>query len=366
MHNWNDNRVFFKTFNSMRKLHEKSIYFTCDLDAKDISSDIVAFRLIGSKSRLIRVFINAPYILFKAFRLKPKIIHLHDPELFIWSIFFLNFFKGTKVVYDMHELFHKQIYMKSWIPSWIRKTISKGSFYFEKKYMNKCSVVYAEKSYSKYFPDSSGIDVLNYPIVENFLVKNTKNAVNKNRDEVVIGYIGSITKKRGINKLIQVVNNLQDKCKIKIELVGNVTKEISSTDEFKNLISMRKLVCHGFVQSSKAASIMKSWDLGYCVLERHDNYIESVPTKIFEYALMQIPTLLSDFNLYKKISLSYGLGICADPDSVEDIGKKMLVLIKDRKKFKSKIQLSKVLEDFNWATEEKKLFKLYSDLGVEK
>ena len=52
---------------------------------------------------------------------------------------------------------------------------------------------------------------------------------------------------------------------------------------------------------------------GLAVLEPEPNYVESFPTKMFEYMALGLPVVVSDFPLYRDVVDSSACGLCVDP-----------------------------------------------------
>ncbi|MDC4505526.1 glycosyltransferase, partial [Acinetobacter baumannii] len=94
------------------------------------------------------------------------------------------------------------------------------------------------------------------------------------------------------------------------------------------------------------------------------NHIDAQPNKMFEYMSAGIPVIGSNYPLWRSIIEDNGCGICVNPEDPEEIAAAIDKLIVDRALAENmgKNGIRAVNEKYNWSIEEKKLFKLYTEL----
>lgn len=87
-------------------------------------------------------------------------------------------------------------------------------------------------------------------------------------------------------------------------------------------------------------------------------------TKIFEYMMVGIPVICTDFILWKQIMDRWDCGICVDPENVDEIAAAISYLLDHPEEARQMGENGRraVKEEFNWGVEEKKLLALYEEI----
>ena len=95
------------------------------------------------------------------------------------------------------------------------------------------------------------------------------------------------------------------------------------------------------------------------------NYLESYPTKLFEYMASGVPVVASDFPLWRQIVEDAGCGLLVDPESPEEIAEAIDWLMDHPEEAAQMGANGKVAarQTFNWPSEAEKLLALYKRLG---
>ena len=102
--------------------------------------------------------------------------------------------------------------------------------------------------------------------------------------------------------------------------------------------------------------------IGLAMLEPVPNYLESYPTKLFEYMALGLPVVTSNFPLYREIVERVGCGICVDPRDPVAIAGGMRRLLENPAEASDMGMRGRkaVRERFNWDTEAQKLIAFYA------
>lgn len=261
--------------------------------------------------RLMRLIFLIP----KMLKFKSNFIHIHDPELLLLCPIFkiLRF----KVIYDMHENFVKELDDKP--ISSVNKFFQKAVWNFLENFVLKnVNVVFAEVSYKKYFPEHKDNPAIqNFPTKENYLNLCAPSKYPNQIPKFV--YLGTITEDRGALKTIRCLKNAFADGNYELHFIGDIPNKIFEVEFRKEIKGNKNIIFHGFQQGKKKIQICTACDVGLAILDSRDNYIESYPTKIFEYIVCGLPIITSNFDLYKSVVNLNKIGICVDPMNEDDI-----------------------------------------------
>ncbi|MFT4771267.1 MAG: glycosyltransferase involved in cell wall biosynthesis [Cryomorphaceae bacterium] len=306
------------------------------------------------KSRITRATLGVLRIAIKAIKLKPRIAHIHDPEL-LWTSGLFRLF-GIRFIYDSHEHVPKQITSKPWIkPNWFRNLIAfLVSVYehFFSLFANK--VISVTPEIVGRFPERKQLMIRNFPPFEGSLppVEHTKT------EKIISIYAGGLTKIRGIAEIIEAFAELGSDYELR--LLGPWETD-SFRDEClsKATDNVRYL---GLVTPAEVSNQIRQSDIGLAILYPVKNYLMSYPVKAFEYMKEGVPIVMSSFPYWKELYSS-----CAefvDPHDVNQIKKAVQDLGSSPAK-RAKYGLSGyhlVKDEYNWEVDGRKLKEAYLSL----
>ena len=117
----------------------------------------------------------------------------------------------------------------------------------------------------------------------------------------------------------------------------------------------------GVLSHEETIKIVKTADIGLSTLYPDKNYLTSLPTKFYEYALCKVPILMSNFPYWEKTF--NGMAWFTDPKDPEEIRLSISRII-NCSSSRDKVQkaFKKVSTEWNWENEKGKLLSLYSKL----
>lgn len=357
-----DNRIYFRECKSLVDRGYNITLLAQEFKGFRPFKNLKYERLPIIKNKIGRILILPILALVFALKNKYDIYHLHDPELipvgYILSLF------NRKVVYDMHENVPKQIRTKQWIPSFIRPSVSSMFSLLEKIFIKKFHIVFAEISYKDDYQwiKSHNTTVLNYPDLETILSLDVQKT-----ESFRIGYMGGVSKHRGAITMASMVKTLLNEGRnIIFECVGPVHEECKGYLEgLVNEFGPHRIVLHGRLEAPEGFKIMARCNVGMAILMPIPNYIDSYPSKIFEYMALGIPVITSNFPLYKSIIEVTGSGVLVDPKSLDDV----LVAVRyiqDNPESAALMSFNgkkAALERFSWQTQVDNLTSLYSTIS---
>jgi glycosyltransferase involved in cell wall biosynthesis len=357
-----DTRIFHKEIQSLRKAGYEVVLIAPHKRNETIAG-VRILALAKAKNRLLRIMT----LLFVAYR-KAKaenadIYHLHDPELLLIGKLLQE--NGHPVIYDMHENLPKQVLHKGWIKPFLRKPVARLVSIFEKFLLSDLVVIFAEHSYkSDYTWIRQCATVLNMPLKEQLRPRRTS---REGSDIPIIGYMGVVSQVRGSETMVLALAILKDKgIKVNFECIGNVDeshKERLLTLCRENDLS-EEVTFRGRMSATAGWKLIGDCDIGLAVLHPIPNYLESYPTKLFEYMALGIPVIASDFPLWRQVVEHNECGICVDPLQPMAIAEAICKLLSNPELASEMGRNGRraVEEKYNWANEEKKLLALYEQL----
>ena len=120
----------------------------------------------------------------------------------------------------------------------------------------------------------------------------------------------------------------------------------------------------GKLDRSGVKRLLEESKIGLVTLHPTMNYVDALPVKMFEYMLAGIPVIASDFPILKEIIEKENCGICVDPLDSRSIGAAITWLNKNDAEAKVMGENGKkaVIEKYNWANEEQKLYQVYDEV----
>ena len=317
-----DNRIFYKECSS---LAENGWQVTLVATAKeDFVKNGVKVRGLREQTGLIGRFKK----IWQAYKIArnsdANIIHLHDPELLLIKP--LLRLSGKLVVYDAHEHFSQQILIKNWLPAIIRKPLSFTMAIYERVFIGRGPVIFAEDDYIHAYPYVNKYKVaLNLPDLQ----KITNIDESKYTDFTAVGYLGGVTEARGCLKVLEALVELKKQSKEPIGYVciGRFESQ-SLQDKMEQLgAQLDFYFAPGFMPFEDGIKYIARCHIGMALLDRTPNYIASYPTKIFEYMALGIPFIVSDFPINRKVVEDNGCGLLVKPESSEELNDALKSLI---------------------------------------
>jgi glycosyltransferase involved in cell wall biosynthesis len=357
-----DGRIFHKECTSLAKAGF-DVSWVVSHDKNEIKNGVHIVPLKVRTGRLKRIVFGTTEAFFKALKTKSKLYHFHDPELLF--VGFLLKILGKQVIYDMHELVYYQIENKQWLGSkGVSKLISKVYRVFEAVAVRWFdAIIIAEDGYQEYFDRvypkylNKVIPIRNYPILS--LNKNSEEESPSNDIKKVI-YVGGISKIRGIEEIIKAVEKLDGL--VQLDLVGaweddRLKEKCLNGTQFVNYI--------GVVPLTEIYTHLKTADIGLAILYPDKNYLNSLPTKAFEYMDCSLPFIMSNFPYWQDVFAKNALFV--DPYSVDEIADKIAWLIENPEKAleMGKTNRKEVRSKFNWDKEAETLVQAYNDIFLQ-
>jgi glycosyltransferase involved in cell wall biosynthesis len=352
VHKSNDIRVYEKMSRSL--IETGNTIYLIAIDSGVALDDKIIFYPLNNKFRsnvLNRLFNNIKSLCL-IIKIKPDIIHFHDPELLIIGLI-LKLFNKT-VIYDVHEDVVKDIMHKK-----INIIIKKMIIYFFKP----LEIFVASKIHNVIVVTPSIYNrfegkVSNLKLIRNFsnnTIANNQFYFNEKISYVI--YSGTISHNRGIFEIIEAISLC--KGKIRLRLVGEFQNEALKS-EIMNLEGWKYVDFMGFVSQEKLYEYYSTSLIGLVTLHNIDTYREAFPVKLFEYVNSGLPVVMSDFNLWKSFFNEKVIGVYVEPSDPYQIYKGINMILENYEKYKSNVATYHGI--YVWENEKKLLFEYYKNL----
>jgi glycosyltransferase involved in cell wall biosynthesis len=362
VHSANDHRIYYKEARSLAKRYPVIILAPMYHAGAVIDVRHVQIPFIGN--RLIRFIVNFRH-LNAIRRLKPAVLHIHDPELLPLGLICRYFFKA-KLVYDVHENQHLDILQKAWLPLALRKTILWVYQKIETFVLKRSAgIVLAEDSYSDVYASYANVEtVRNYPILEsNSFAERMREALP---DLVHLGYVGSVQRIRGILEMLKVVAVIKHTFKknVILDIVGSFENEPLERDAHqlsRELGIVNEVRFHGGVSHEKALELLRDMDIGLLIYHPLPTHERILPVKLYEYMITGKPIVASDIDLWRTVIGKHHCGIFVDPFDENSAAHAIVSLYEmpDYIRQMGENGYNAIVNEYNWSTQEKNLFSLY-------
>lgn len=316
-HSW-DNRILNK---ECRALAEAGIDVHLVISAdEDRTSHGVPIHAIRHRGRLARLVGSQWEAWQQLRRLRPSLLHVHDPELIPLMVLWGRV-GGARIVYDAHEDLVKQIATKPYLRGPQQAVARRAAKALVGLADRRCdAVVTVIEEIAQHFSTTRGgcprpvVVVRNLPWMADF----PPAAVRRN-DPVAV-YTGDISEERGYSRMVDAVEQVPG---ARLVLAG---RSLVPTDRVEGHEDVEML---GLVPPAELPGILARARVGLVLLDRLPNYAHSLPTKLVEYMASGIPFLATDFAYWRQLFEDAEAGVFVDVDDLDAVREALERLLTD-------------------------------------
>ena len=178
-----------------------------------------------------------------------------------------------------------------------------------------------------------------------------------------IAYVGSISVRRGIRKILEGLALLPSDLPAQMMLAGPLSPG-GLLPEIEVLPGRARVQYLGVLDRPGVAHLLSRARLGVVVLQPEPNFVNARPIKLFEYMAAGIPVIASDFPLWRRIIDGAGCGLLVDPQDSGAIARAIQYLLTHEAEAEAMGRRGRqaACELYNWSTEEHTLLQFYSKL----
>jgi glycosyltransferase involved in cell wall biosynthesis len=242
-------------------------------------------------------------------RLRPTIVHFHDPELI--PLGFVLKALGHKVIYDVHEDVPRQVQSKQWMPALLRTPVAWAVSLVEwlaAKVFD--AIIVATPKIAARFPAYKTSIVQNFPVAAELDLAGVRKS--RHKGEPSFAYIGGLASARGCCEMVEAMAILNQEQTAKLLIAGSFIPA-QFRDQLTSLPGWQYVEYLGHLPREGVRDTLGASVAGLVTLHPEPNYIESYPVKLFEYMAAGLPVIASDFPLWRSIVEGAGCGLLVDP-----------------------------------------------------
>lgn len=363
VHPPSDPRIVHKIVPALTKNYKVYACLPHAKESMDGQNDVTMIRLPHFRSLYNRIWLSHPLVLWKCFRLKPSIVHIFVPELIPIAFFFSWF--GAEIIYEVQENLYKKFSIKSYNNSWLFKKLF---HYFDHLARRKFHLIFTENAYlGEYqhlkYPNAVIHNYVSLPFIEQFYRKGEPNI------PPVFYYCGVISMERCFDTMVKAFVILKKRvADFKVYFFGPVRFSASEAEQIPGFdIVKDHFEFYGYTDLRVTLKHATGSTAGIALLKPVADYMDSYPTKLFEYMAMELPVITSDFPLYKNVVERTNSGFCISPFDHEKLAEQLFWLIQNPEgaKLLGKNGKTAVKSEYNWTNEEKILLSFYEKIEVK-
>lgn len=335
--------------------------------AEDINRDGIAIRTLGnlnigkSRLRLADRYYKTQKALQAALKINAKVYHIHDPEL-IHAALMLKKYTHSRVIFDSHEDNIGYIWQKQYIPKGYRQLMVWFLDYFERRAAHNLDVIItADQGVRNRFSNlGARTEILyNFPRLDFFSLP--QESFPKIFDLV---YHGTLPRYH-LEVCFQIDDALVRRGrKLNWLLFGTIPDLEWANDEVCKRQASDRIILGGKVPHEEVSSKVLSAKIGIIPMPSLPKFQNNIPTKLFEFMALGMPVVLSDLPPSRPFVGDGKCAIMVQPDDFGAYAEAITGLLD----FPSRcLEMGiegrrKVLQEYNWELESKKLINLYQEL----
>ena len=314
-----DNRIFRKECAALRSAGI-SVTLVAVATKDDEVDGVPILALPRRSGRLARMVIG-PLDVWRALRrLRPTLIHVHDPELIPLAVLW-RLAPGRRAVFDAHEDLPKQVLSKPYLPRRLRRCVAAFARSLERLADRRLdAIVAATPSIARNFTHAKVSVVQNFPWLHEYPEPEPMPAAD------VVVHVGGLSPPRGVAEMVRAI--LDSRHDVELVVAGPVTSQAQAVLDSAGT-RVRNL---GVRPASEVPSIVAGGRIGLVLFHPIPNHLESQPTKLFEYMAAGRPFIASDFPAWRTLVGDIDAGVFVDPLNPDEIRIAIDTLLDDRER----------------------------------
>jgi glycosyltransferase involved in cell wall biosynthesis len=353
-----DGRIFHKEAKSLARAGYEVVLIARH-DKEEVVDGVRVVPLPPPKNRVQRM----TRVLWRLYRLalreNAEVYHFHDPELMIVGLLLKR--RGKKVIWDVHEHYPNSILDKHYIARPLRRLVGRSFDLFERAVVRFFDyVIYTTPSvgarYQTMKVRSGRIE--NYPIIK------LSESFAKNPQEKIV-YLGGMSRMRGLLEVVEAFAVVAQKYpRWELCLVGSYSPA-SFENELKDRVHALGIQARvkfiPWVPYEEKERLSSQAAMGVITYLPYSNNTSCLPNKLFDYMLVSLPVIASNFPLYREVVEPNHCGLIVDPSQPAEIARAMEYLIEHPQEARQMGENGRraVQERYSWEKESAKLLEIY-------
>lgn len=352
VHRSTDNRIYRKECTS---LHEAGVDVVFVSRGPRPDGTVPWIGLPESSGRLGRM-LRGPLHAWRALRrVRPSVLHVHDPELIPLALLWKRR-TGARVVYDAHEDLPKQVAGKPYLPTWSRRFVARFAASLEAAAERGCdAVVAATPAIGRNFAGATRVELVqNFPWLREYPEPRPASEVSP----TTACYVGGLTRERGSQSMCEGIAATD--AHVHLTFAGAATA--AAQEDLAGLGP--QLTDLGQRPAAEVPGLVSGSAMGLVLFLDLPNHVEAQPTKLFEYMAAARPFVASDFPYWKQLVERFDCGVFVDSSDPAAIAQALdrLAADPDRVEAMGRRGREAIVEHFTFEGEASRLLELTHDL----
>ena len=359
-HDRNDPRVFKKQCSSLSRAGYDVTLLCADGKPDETVNGV---KIISVKQvpngRLEQFFKSVKFFYSEAVKIDADVYHIHEPGLLDLAKKLKKL--GKKVIFDSHEDTPKDIKSKKYIPFGFKRLASVLYAAKEKKIVKKLdaviSVSYAIVERLKKINHNAYL-VTNYPEYTEY---ETSNYMDK---PAAVCFAGIGNDEFNLSTVAEAIEGLDIRFNMALRSYDEgLRKKLQAMPVYEKITVLENIPFATVVEE-----IYKQSTIGVAIMDYNEKYSGKTGTlgitKFFEYMMMGLPVICTDFVLWKEIIEECNCGLTLEPRNKEQIKNAVEYLMTHKEEAMKMGENGKqaVKTKYNWEEQKKVLLSLYQSL----
>ncbi|WP_338664344.1 glycosyltransferase [Pararoseomonas sp. SCSIO 73927] len=294
----------------------------------------------------------------RAAKLKPAVIHAHEPDSWYAAILAARM-TGAAVVLDVHE--HYPSRLDTRLPGMFRG-LGRRAVIAACRWMaaRADAVVVAKDGLEDAFPEAEVVPVRNYAAEVPVAPRQHRHG------PLTLVHLGALTRERGAFEMLRALARCPEGTRL--SLIGRFTdnSETEFLSEAKRLGVAGAVERHGWLPHEAAVALAAEADIGIVLFQPgHENHRLALPHKLFDCMLAGLPVVVPNFaEEVAEVVRETGCGVLvntADPDTVAEAVRALAD--PDLRAEMGAAGRAAALGRYGWAGEAARLVALYEELA---
>jgi glycosyltransferase involved in cell wall biosynthesis len=299
VHIYDDVRVFRKEAVTLAAAGHEVILYARTPDGRPLTRDGVTVRPVSYRNRLHR-FAQLPLVGHRAWREGADVYHVHNPDTIPIAAALKA--RRKRVIYDTHEDFRTEILLRQWLPAIVRRPAAAVVAGMESAVSRVVdAVIVTQEQLLERLPGA--VVIGNPPIVDRAagLAAAARREARSRRPgrSLVLGYVGGVSKDRGLLRMVDLVVALQRHLPTRLLLVGPAVND-DALERAQEHPGWTHVDYRGELAQEDAFAALADADLGMILFEDTASHRHIDPNKIYEYLALALPVVATDFAIWRQ------------------------------------------------------------------
>ena len=327
---------------------------------KDYPFKILAIPVIGKKFRMLRninIVVNIILINIIIFFRRADVYHSHN-TMFLGAMYYVQKLYRAKLVYDCHE---------------VQWELNPLAAFIEQRFIQRIYyIINVSEGRARAQIERFRIKPETMTIISNYPVIGDKKMSQISNDTKIFDFVFSGGFDLSDNRLDNFIRALQpfEDCSLKLLAFGYRDSLFRLESLIKELNMANRVEFLPLVDPDQVVLTIQKFDVAVNLLSNPKGLISYQYhgiNKIYEYLVAGLPILCSNMSSFKEEIEDTGVGKCVDPLDLNSIREGIRFFLNQQERLaEMKNSCREVaVSNFNWASERKKLVKLYNKICAE-